>query len=239
MPLNKPYFRIIRPPYTNYLYMIDSNYANDRNSLIRAYKVLEKDLIKLFDYIEPNDKNLNTFSYRTYELFLRASTEFETNCKSILRANSYSMSRNLTIKDYFKLDSSSKLSDYKVYLNIWYPKIKVFEPFKDWKTGSHSLGWYKDYNNVKHDRSKNFESASLENVLNSITGLFVILFSQFYIQTFDSLQLVLETTEDNNQIWRENSLFGIEMPTWKDVDCYDFDWDKLNKINNPFEKYIF
>jgi hypothetical protein len=94
MGIQRPYYRIVRPflgdascldSVYGYDYRWDDDfpadprYANDRLELWRAYMLLEKDLLRLFEYVEPTDNNIQTYSHRTYELFLRAATEFETN----------------------------------------------------------------------------------------------------------------------------------------------------------------
>jgi hypothetical protein len=97
MSLAKPYFRIWREGENTVFddemwcpYISDPRYCQERTSLCRAYKMLERDLEHLFEYIEPCDANNSTYSHRTFELMLRASTEFEANCKGILLANGYS-----------------------------------------------------------------------------------------------------------------------------------------------------
>ena len=82
-------------------YLTADRYAEDRISFIRAFHILSSDLIKLIDFIEPCDSNKFTYSHRIYELYLRASTEFESNCKAILKANGYIFEGNLNITDYF------------------------------------------------------------------------------------------------------------------------------------------
>mgnify|MGYP003394033597 CR=1 FL=1 len=133
MTIIEPYKRIIRPffgkssfEYSNGVnsslgdsHILDSRYASDRISLIRAYHILEKDLVSLFDFIEPSDGNSKVFSHRIYELFLRASTEFEANCKGILNSNNYQSKNDFNICDYYKLNSWCKLSEYEIKLSIW------------------------------------------------------------------------------------------------------------------------
>ncbi len=100
MTLNLAYKRIARPfqsPVGDYIassidqsYLTQPEYAPDRATSIRGYHAIESDLRRLFEYVEPDDRNLSTFSTRIYEILLRAATEFEANCKAILSANNYS-----------------------------------------------------------------------------------------------------------------------------------------------------
>ena len=119
-------------------YSLDPRYCPERTSLCRAYKILEQDLETLFEYIEPCEANNTTHSHRTFELMLRASTEFEANCKGILLANGYRptkkdrtprLSDTWNINDYWRINNAIKLSDYKVILKAWHPNPLQLEPF--------------------------------------------------------------------------------------------------------------
>lgn len=252
MPLSKPFYRIIRPfSDGEYLqsstddetvYILSNDYASDRSVLIRAYTLIERDLIELFDYIEPCDANFSTYSHRTYELLLRASTEFETNCKGILHANGYTrpVRGNLDITDYCKIEKASRLSKYQVIFNTWHPSRKTFRPLQEWAT-THTLPWYQSYNAVKHDRSVNFREASLGNVMASITALFAILFSQFYIFALNHYHNIgTYTVDDDGSIYDDSSLFSIIMPSsWSSHEQYDFDWEAVKATPNPIDKFSF
>lgn len=239
--INKPYYRIYRANHMNDAYILDSRYADDRYLLCRAYEILEEDLLKLFQYIEPADGNENAFSYRTYELLLRAATEFETNCKKILFANGYKRSnkKDLNMNDYKKIENATNLSRYKVKLNIWHPKSKVFQPLFSWGHGK-PLDWYTDYNNVKHDRSNNFQKAKLINVINAISAVWAILYAQFSYYAFEPYNESSGFTIDNNAgfEYSDNTLFSIKpFRDWKQEEKYIFKWP-INS-NNPFQPFQF
>lgn len=120
MFLSKPYYRIIRPGVPIESYVTDSRYANDKSVLKRSYLSLERQLISIFDYIDPDDRNLNVFSYELYTLLLRACTEVELNCTLIMKANDAApIGKHFTMRDYRKIEKSSKLSKYKVLLPNW------------------------------------------------------------------------------------------------------------------------
>lgn len=224
--LKKPYYRIFRPsPGGSSLgyrlmgkYIVDERYANDRTLLCRAYDLIINDLKMLFEYVEPTDKNLNTYSHRTFELLLRASTEFETNCKRILMANGYKK-KKMNITDYFKINKATKLSEYEIIMDFWRPERKIIRPFEDWKKGQ-ELTWYQEYNEVKHDRNEKFPKASLENVLEAVSGLTATLFSQFEVFSFDPYQITNEYSfYSDGLILGEKAIFGIKIPAWGVVKC--------------------
>jgi hypothetical protein len=247
--LDKPYRRIIRPftlsedgycvGVLDDSYLMDSDYAPDRVTLIRAYNTIERDLVRLFEYVEPADANLSTYSHRIYELFLRACTEFEANCKGILSANAYAKSGNWNIADYYRINSSSRLSDYDLRIAFWHDGDKVLRPFSDWATGS-SVSWYQDYNAVKHNRSGKFGLASLHNLLLAVSGVFAVLFSQFFILSFRAHASVGMYNQGDGWFSHENSIFAIKPPqTWTADECYHFEWSDLVQRADRFDAYSF
>lgn len=248
MGIPKPYRRICRPfangHYINDLeatYCTDPRNADDSNDLIRGYHLLEKELYKIFEYVEPSDANLECYSHQIYALLLRASTEFESNARAILCANGYSKTNKLTITDYFKINAATKLSEYSVTIPIWSGNHKVFKPLRSWGSGHH-LPWYQNYNEAKHHRSEKFFHASIENVIHAVGSVFCILFSQFHIFAFDPHHPISGfCIGDNDNLWsHEACLLAIEPPnSWQADEKYDFDWASLRDDQDPFQKYIF
>lgn len=242
MGITKPYYRIIRADISigGYDWVSDVRYSNDRYELIHAYQMIENDLKKIFEYIQPSDNNFKVYSHRLYEILLRASTEFETNCKKILTANSYVNGDDWNINDYKKIESANRLSEYKVKLNIWNPHPLIIQPFENW---GESLSWYKDYNFVKHNRNEKFFLANMENVLKAVSGLLCILFSQFYVGVFNSYNDQDNYTDDFNNyefIYTDNSLFSINpYCNWTEDEKYIINWNELKNDSNPFQKFRF
>lgn len=242
MGINKPYYRIYRPG-SSYHFVMDSRNVDSIYTYIRSFQLLEQDLLRLFAYVEPADANLNTYSHRLYELLLRAATEFEANATAILSKNGYRKRRNLNISDFFKINSATRLSEYKVKCEIWQSK-KEFIPFLEWNRGS-TLTWYKNYNTVKHNRSENFSYATLENVMSAITGLIAILYAQFDIITVtgpitDGITLctISDASGSEDPLFNK-SVFHVVRPNWSESNCYSFDWQEIKHEENPFRTYNF
>jgi len=145
---------------------------------IGSYRLLVEDLSRLCSFIHPSDDNLPAYSHRVYELFLRACTEFESVCKDLLRAQGFKKRGNWTVREYYRLNASLKLSEREVGLLFWHPETKYMAPFAEWARGP-SLGWYRDYNLVKHNRSAQFKRASFQNALLATAGLFAVLAARF------------------------------------------------------------
>lgn len=239
-----PYKKIIRPIWKDHFghdHFTDSRYSKDRQSLIHAYHIILNDFHKLFDYIELHDQNKSAFSHRIYELLLRTCTEFENNCKGILRDNGYSTGKNLTIKDYFKINEASKLNEYTIKINIWSPSTYIYNPFDDWNSKDFQpLTWYQNYNLVKHDRSQNFHLANLGTLVQAIGGLFVIVASQFYTHAFHPYQATFSNSrDDDNFLSTQDSLLAIRFPqSWTEIDYYKFD-EEFSTTPAPFRQYPF
>ncbi|WP_308638982.1 hypothetical protein [Paenibacillus silvisoli] len=246
-PLNKPYARIFRPSVRHFYYgeyIADSIYADDRISLCRSFYLILDDLLKLFEYIEPADENLSTYSHRSYELLLRASTEIETNFKRILQANNYQRTGNRNMSDYYKVNVATKLHEYRVEWHNWRNATKIIVPFSEWVSQTYQpLTWYQSYNNVKHDRHQNFNQASLENVIRAVSALFVLLFSQFGKHIFNRAQATTIdyiSDESIGLITSVDAQLTIYCPiSWSDNEKYDFDWNTIKTQPNALQLFPF
>ncbi len=202
MSIVKPYYRIWRPvkdydwgkanfhfgddnepkPTLDYLY--DNRFANqqEKKSLIIATRLIMRDLNEIFDFVEPSNDNTSVYSHRIYELLLRAATEFESNCKGILKANGYTGPReekDWCVKDYFKISGAARLSEYRITFERW-ATDQIYTPFTEWNPSRReTLSWYDAYNKVKHDRFTNFTMANLDNLVKAVAGLLCILHAQY------------------------------------------------------------
>lgn len=247
MPISRPYKRTVRQftdgSYANSgksAYITHHSYAEAPQQYIRAFLLLQKDLINLFEYVEPADKNKDTYSYRIHELILRSCVEFEANCKAILLENGYSKAeKDLNIIDYKKINATHKLSSYRVKLPLWNGKTNIRNPFQDWGFGN-PLSWYKTYNDTKHNRHTQFEQATFDTLIDAVCGLIVILSAQFHTNDFapGPGYLLLEGPDIGI-----GKYFEIEFPTdWEDEEKYDFTyegWQAMSSENDPFKKHIY
>lgn len=142
----------------------------------QALFLLFQKMIAIFSYIEPADRNLCCYGHRLRALIILASTEFENQCRHILRANHISPQGNDYIsKDFVKLNIPAHLTDYEVKFKP-YADLHPFKPFDDWNENqpTKSLIWYDKYNHVKHDRGNGFADASLETALNAIAANIIL-----------------------------------------------------------------
>lgn len=259
MSHQQPFFRNYRAMmpgpnsgYSDWAYIVDRDYALAREHYTRAFKIIQTDLIKCFEYIEPADVNKDSFSFRTHELLMRACIEVEANFKAILKENTFTPTfksgakkgkprseEYWNILDYKKVNVTHHLSAYKVYIPIWSGKLGVFTPFKQWGSVNH-LDWYQAYNKSKHDRQNAFQYASFINMLNAVAGLLVLLSSQFRTESFTpgvttSLQVSTDSYYSTEPAL--GGFFHIEFPNdWADSEKYEFDWKVLKTQSSRFNK---
>lgn len=249
MAITIPYHRIYREfiertnsGYSSANFMIDRKYAISPENYMRSFLLIQKDILNLFEYIEPCDTNLSTFSYRIHELFMRVCIEVEANFKAIFKENIFSKEeRYWTIKDYRLINKSHHLSSYKAIYPVWKGDSNTFTPFESW-IDSHILPWYDDYNKCKHDRHSKMELANLDNLLNSFTALFILLTSQFNTHTYEPGS-ILYSAGSNDDYYHEGD-FGIgdyllvHYPKdWTDDEKYDFDWSVLKNEKLKYQHF--
>ena len=222
-------------------YLEDDRFASkaEMESLVTTAHLIVRDLYEVFNYVEPCDANQSMYSHRIYELFLRTATEFESNCKGILKANSYGKAvKDMNIFDYFKIAPVAKLNEYKVVFERWSP-FREFAPFATWNTSTYAgLKWYQDYNEVKHNRYDNFALANLENLMNSVAGLICIL----HVQVGNNMSRACFEgfgSSQGNQTETSTGSFTITLPRFSDAEHYEFIWNQLKTDPNPVDKYNF
>jgi hypothetical protein len=249
MPISKPYKRTTRQlldgTYSNsgnWQYLIHKDFAQDPQHYIRAFMIIQKDLINLFEFIEPCDQNLQTISFRTHELLMRTCIEIEANFTAILRKNIYSKRGNLNIDDYKIINKSHRLSTYKVSLPIWKGDKRFRKPFKEWDNNM-PLKWYQAYNKSKHDRHENFDKATFDNLLDAVGGLVILLSAQFNTEDYSPNEKGLSIGpsysygSDDGMETGIGGYFRILFPTdWPLEERYSFQWQTLGKQPNPIDK---
>lgn len=245
MPLSKPFRRTARQfingGYSqggNWEYVSDPRYATGGADCVRAFLLLQKDFLELFDNIEPSDTNGACHSYRIHELMMRTCVEVEANCKAILLENGYVDTGRLNMGDYKKVNASHHLSSFEVKIPFWRGAHAIRRPYSEWQH-LNPLPWYEAYNQTKHDRHANFEHASFNHLMEAICGLVTLLSAQFIIQDFSPAPgfLSLEGPADGMES-ALGGLFRVNYPSdWTLAEKYDFNWRVLTNDANPVLQY--
>ena len=249
MGITAPYKRTVRLFTDNtyadsgkWMYVLHESYADSPSNFVRAFLLIQKDVLDLFDYIEPSDRNLETHSHRIHELLLRTCVEVEANCTAILRENGYGRRGDWNMGDYRKIEQSHYLSQYEVKLPNWLGSEGLRKPFSSWSS-SGSLSWYTAYNNTKHDRHLNFVQANFRNLVDAVAGLSALLASQFLWNDFSPAGMSLSVNLGGPTDGFEPSIggfFRLKYPfNILDVDKYDFKHGDINFGADIFQKYSY
>lgn len=241
--IERPYKRTARPfPNGSYLhgprrYIRDPRFAKDAAMYIRGFMLLQKDLEHLFEYIEPDDHNLECYSFRVYDLLLRASIEVETNCKAILQENGYAKTSNLTMNDYKKIEASHRLSGFEVKMPVWRGRNGIRGPFRVWSVDQ-ALPWYQAYNKTKHNRSEAFKDATFKHAIDAVCGVLVVLSAQFTIEDFPLTEGYVGKGASHGFECAIGDYFVVRYPEWPYEERYNLkEWEMLRKEPDPFQNF--
>lgn len=210
-----------------YNYLTESDSFTDE---VRAYYNIVDMLDELFKVIEPTQKNLSSYGHKIREILILACTEVEYLLKQILMDNGRKPQRSFyTTFDYVKALKPLKLNEYVIKLKM-HPSLDSLSPFKGWvdKKGqtTKSLPWYDAYNSVKHDRGGNFESASLEAVINAVGAIHILLEAQYGKEIFHKFHLDFKSCFQTEEypIW---NVIDLQVPIIKiDWPSNELVWDK-------------
>jgi hypothetical protein len=254
MAITQPFFRTWRPfaggPFGRSVdgraYVEDNQFAKEGEHYVRALMLIQQDLLSLFDFIEPDDKNKQTYSYRTHALHMRAAIEVEANCKAILAENGFvkldkhrKPTDHWTMNDYKLLERTHRLSQYEIMLPVWKgpANTEIRQPFAQWSTGK-TPPWWSAYNEAKHDRHEKFAEANFTNLIDAVCALVVILSAQFYRHDF-SPGPGLIAWGSSAPVGYDTAIgeyFWVKFPTWPADEQYDFEW---NSTTMTFQQHKF
>ena len=141
-----------------------------------SFLLLYKDLEETFRFVTPTKEHFSVYSFRYYDLLLRAATEFESICKDKLVELKLSNkgSDAFNIIDYHLLNAHFQQKPSGIRVGFLFSDPLFVHPLENWST-THSLPWYQQYNEVKHNRANLFKNANLSNVLDAIGALFIMI----------------------------------------------------------------
>lgn len=151
---------------------------------------LESDFKKISRYIEFTDDNLNTYSIELTKIFLSVCSEIDVLLKDICyELNNSSKPSNI---NQYQLIIKAKLPELileEVNINFSFLNVK---PWESWTKGK-TPKWWTNHNKVKHERSKYYNEANLDNVVNAIGALFICV--NYYYKIIFSNRLPEEKKE--------------------------------------------
>jgi len=121
-------------------------------------------------FVEPTQENFKTYSIEFVRLYLAIGSEVDVVAK-LLCAKAGSTKKLERIDSYRPIILAKHPDFPQVEVNISRGELSL-TPWKDWSKGLNP-NWWRQYNNVKHERDKYFKEANLENTLDALGGLWV------------------------------------------------------------------
>lgn len=229
------------------MYLLHPKYATDPRHYVRAFLLLQQDILELFSFVEPSDLNLNTYSHRIQQLLIRACVEIEANFKAIFLDNEFPRAgKNLNIVDYKLINRSHRLSAFEVRIPGWTGALGQRMPFASWGVEDQPLRWYQAYSKSKHNRHENFQLATFDALMDAFAGLNVLLSAQFMSEEYGPGDKSLALSSNYSYEGRDGmepsigGILRIRFPTdWAVEDRYQFDWKALAELDDPFVNYSY
>jgi hypothetical protein len=151
------------------------------NIFFPIYQKLESELVDLSFYIAFTESNLQTYSIKIADLLLRTVSECENIMSAICKREGIQFRRSFVkFQEYLdKLNQIYMLNAkivHFIYKNADVVNCISKTPFyQEEETLNRNItDWYNAYNKIKHDRVDNFEKANLKNLIEAMSGLFLL-----------------------------------------------------------------
>ena len=157
--------------------------------MVRMYNLLENDTNDLGSIIHFDEKNLETFGIRTYNLLFLSCNLFEYAAKEIVKEKSGITDSNMNT---WKKDLTiRRISENELTFIPMNFKLKPMDEFGFTDVNDRKLEWWQDYNSVKHDFSKIYK-ATLRNLIYALcsAGLLVN-YATNYVKPLRGMQSIL------------------------------------------------
>ena len=161
--------------------------------LFQSFTVFEKTFKEITDALPYTAENKTSWSPKLVNLFLDICSTFDSLCRHIIAEgkgdeeevriiedgkNTTKKVKHLDITDFEEnFLRPQNFLDKRVIVYIYYlfPNQCLIKPFENYL--EICTGWWKIYNQLKHDRFNNFQKANLENTMRVLAALFVLLVS--------------------------------------------------------------
>lgn len=160
----------------------------DKKEFIRIYwlqyKLLEKRMIELSDYVAVTPKNFATFSNHFISMYLTICSEIDSVADVLCELLGVPSKERYGINSKINriLKEYSNLKNWKCITRFPFDIINIV-PFAKFNNDT-SADWWQAYNKVKHFRTEkkdekderyNYELANLKNILYSLAALYLLI----------------------------------------------------------------
>lgn len=142
------------------------------------YQSLEKEFLNYLEYVPFSPQHYDVWSYPLVNLFNNVGSSVDSFFKNAIYCES--------LNDYPKIEEirTDDQHSMKVYREIFQTRYKIskkqiFElrnyssicPFRDW-SDQRTPDWWRRYTDIKHDRFRNKEQATMKATIDALAGLF-------------------------------------------------------------------
>lgn len=197
-----------------------------QNLFFPIYLQLERELTELSYFITFDYKQLKVYSTKIADMLLRTVSEIENISKELCKKENikfYDSKKHVRQVVYFneyfqRLEAYYGLSTRLVNFtfdncndNIFVSKLMPFKKDYSIKLNGKdkaTWSWYNAYNKIKHDRIKNFKQANLENLIYSLSALFLL--NIYYMDKVFIEKEAYNFKNITNQIESFSELFEID-----------------------------
>ena len=155
-----------------------------------VYRNLEKEFLKIADYVHVSDEQLTVYSMHIADLIVRCAIEIESISKELycrLGGNMTPVDDEGKNRDlYFDTDclqllentwllSKKKINVCAITVYLVDEDKKVFTPLhKSFKRGTSGSKWKQAYQALKHDRRNAIKQATIGNLLSALGALYIL-----------------------------------------------------------------
>ena len=130
---------------------------------------IDNDISVLSRYIEFNEQNMSAHSIEIARLLMSSTQEIDVLLKSICKRHNSPAENEKSYREFIPTIYNN-FTSIEVHLPLYNISLAPFGEWKENKTPS----WWTANNKVKHHRDTHFNHASLENLLLSGAGLYVL-----------------------------------------------------------------
>lgn len=231
-----------------------------KNMFWPIYLKLEQEFKELSYYITIDKNQLKTYSIKIADLILRASAECENIASELCKKEGIKfvdskghirkvVNFNEYIEALNKIYNLQRKNVNPVYENIsnnaFDIKLTPFVKRKIKVNGKEKevIPWYNAYNKIKHDRIKNYKKANMENLILTLSALFLLNIyykdKTFYVNDSYDVNKVIQQIEGFSDVFFVDYTLKVEEDNYNKfkTDTF-FDPFSYFKIGLPMSVYV-
>ena len=166
---------------------------------------IESDLARCSRYVEFAPANYGTYSNEFAQIIVTAASEVD----AILRETCAIVDpqcRANNINEYFSIIAAAFPGFTQCGVDIRRNGLSI-QPWLDWSAGQSPSWWGKGFTKLKHDRTNNFETASLSNALKAVGALFLTVLHFHHLPTKSALNVDINR---GTQLFTPTNIHGYQ-----------------------------